>query len=464
MAKLEDIITEKVVLAGLYNHGADLFYELAHILTTTMFTDETHQCIFLCLQNMYVTKSLNKLDEPSFFATLNELGFAYLIDSKSELSLIKSIINTYTEKENIKSWCIKLRKLQTARDLILEEKDVIKKLEKVDGTQTFGEILGFAEEPLINFSQSLDINNNNDIILLHNQIDEYLEQIENNPCDIVGLSTGYPILDEGIGSGIRKGTIMLLGARTGFGKSLFSVNVGTYVSSQLNLPVLYLDTEMSFQEHYPRILALLTYDMEFKAQIREIEKGSYIQSEKKKESVQKAAKIFKNSPFYYRNIKGVPFTEHLPIIRKFIYRHVGVKSNGEANDCLIIYDYFKLQDISELSQNIQERQVLRDMMQKISDFAGKYNFPVLMLTQLNRDGIDKEDQAVIRGSDSALDPVTTFCIFKEKSADEINVDTPEKGDCKIKILKSRHAEKHGGGNYISFMKIGKYGKIAEIKP
>jgi replicative DNA helicase len=464
MNKLKDIITEKVVLAGLYNHGADLFYELASIVNAETFTDETHQAMFVSLRDLYSIKNLNKLDEPSFFATLNELGYGHLIDNKNELTHLKSIINTFTEKENIQSWCIKLRKLQTARDLIDQEKDVIKKLEKVDGSQSFGEILGLAEEPLINFSQSLDINNRNDIILLHNKIDEYLDYVENNPCDIVGISTGYPIFDESIGSGMRNGTITLMGARTGFGKSLFSINVGTYISSQLKLPVLYLDTEMSVPDHQPRILSLLTYDMDFKVEIREVERGTYVKSEKQKQSIKEATQIFKNSPFFYKNLKGVPFQEHLPVIRKFIYRNVGLKNNGEANPCVIIYDYFKLHDISDLSQNVQERQVLRDMMQKIHDFAGRYNFPVLMLTQLNRDGIDKEDQGVIRGSDSALDPVTTFCIFKEKSADEINVDTPEKGNSKIKILKSRHAEKHNRGSYISFMKIGKYGKITEIKP
>lgn len=460
---LKDIITEKIVLAGLYNHGAELYYELASIINENTFTDDTHKAIYITINNLYLYKNFNRIDRASLFTALNELGYNIIINNRSEISHIDSIINTTTEKENIKSWCIKLRKLQTARELKNELKDAEKKLECIDGTQSFGDIISIAESPIVNYSQSLNTTSNN-IILLSSKIDEYIKKVESNPVDIVGISTGYPLFDEAIGSGIRKKTILLLGARTGFGKSLISANISYHVSSQLNIPVLYIDTEMEDNDHIGRILSMITYDDDFKVEIREIEKGVYTKSEQKKQSIQRAVEKLKKLPIYYRSLRGVPFTDHLSEIRKFIYRNVGFKPNGEAKDCLIIYDYFKLHAVSDLSNNVQERQLLRDMMQQIHDFAGKYNVPVLMLTQLNRDGIDKEDQGVIRGSDSALDPVTVFCIFKEKSAEEINVDTPQKGDSKIMILKARHAEKHNPGSYISFQKIGKYGKIIEIKP
>jgi replicative DNA helicase len=463
MSKLNDIITEKVVLAGLYNHGSELYYDVANILNGETFVDDTHKAVFTSIQNLFLTKNFVKIDYPSFFATMNELGHGRILDDKSELHHIQSIINTDTEKENIKSWCIKLRKLQTARSLKDELQEANKQLDKINGTESFNEIIGIAESPIINFTQSLEISTSN-ILPIHDGINEYITYVEGNPKSIVGISTGYPILDDNIGSGIRKSSILLLGARTGFGKSLFSVNTGMFVASKLKIPVLYLDTEMAKIDHQPRLLSLLTYDMDFKVEIREIELGTYAAVEQKRQSVNEAVKILQSSPFYYLSLRGKSFTEHFSTMRKFLYRNVGFKSNGEANDCLIIYDYFKLHALSDLSNNLQERQILRDMMQQMHDFAGKYNIPILMLTQLNRDGIDKEDQGVIRGSDSALDPVTTFCIFKEKSAEEINIDTIQKGNSKIMILKGRHAEKHSSGNYISFMKIGKYGKIAEIKP
>ena len=80
-----------------------------------------------------------------------------------------------------------------------------------------------------------------DIVPIHQGVKEYIQNVESNPVDIVGLSTGYPRFDIQIGGGLRNGTITLLGARTGFGKSLFSVNVGVYVASKLQIPVLYLD-------------------------------------------------------------------------------------------------------------------------------------------------------------------------------------------------------------------------------
>lgn len=462
MSKLRDLITEKIVLAGLYNHGAESYYDLCSIINENTFTDDTHKAVYLAINNLYIIKSFEKIDQASLFTTLNEIGYGSILDNRTETNHINSIINTTTEKDNIKPWCIKLRKLQTARELKEELKNSIKKLDSIDGTQSFGEIIGVAEEPIVNYSHSLNTTSNN-IILLSSKVDEYIEHVESNPVDIVGVSTGYPIFDDAIGSGMRKKTITLLGARTGFGKSLISANIG-YFAASLGIPVLYIDTEMEYNDHIARILSMITYDDDFKVEIREIEKGIYTKMEAKNQSVKRAINKLKKIPLYYRSLRGIPFSEHLSEIRKFVFQKVGFQPNGEANECLVIYDYFKLHAISDLSNNVQERQILRDMMQQIHDFAGQYNLPVLMLTQLNRDGIDNEDQSVIRGSDSALDPVTTFCIFKEKSPEEMNVDTPQKGNSKIKILKARHAEKHDRGGYISFMKIGKYGKILEIKP
>lgn len=459
----QDLIAEKIVLGGLLQYNSELFFDINTIININSFTDETHQALFTCIHNLYTFKSFDKIDRASLFISLNELGYTTIANNKTEINHIDHIFNSAIEKENIKPWCIKLRKLQVARELRLELKDADKKLDKIDGSQTFADIINIIEEPIVNYSQSLNTSSNN-IVLLADKVDEYIKQVENSPCEIVGITTGYPIFDDAIGSGMRKRTITLLGARTGFGKSLISANIAYNITSSINIPVLYVDTEMEDNDHIPRLLSMITYDYDFKVEIREIEKGSYTKTEQKYQSIKDASKTLKKLPIYYKKLKGVPFQEHLPEIRKFIYRNVGFKPNGDANDCLIIYDYFKLHAISDLSNNVQERQILRDMMQQMHDFAGKYNIPLLMLTQLNRDGIDKEDQGVIRGSDSALDPVTTFCIFKEKSAEEINVDTPQKGDSKIMILKSRHSEKHKIGQYISFQKIGKYGKILEIKP
>jgi replicative DNA helicase len=395
------------------------------------------------------------------------MGHQWIISNKAEITHIRSIINTTVERENIKPWCIKLKKLQTARDLIKELNSAKKSLEKIDGSQSFNEILSHAEYPVQNFEYpvqnfSQSLNNTEDIVPIHTGVDSFLETVEGNPIDIVGISTSYPKLDNQIGGGLRNGAITLVGARTGFGKSLFSINVGLFISIKLKIPVLYLDTEMTLEDHQPRILSSLTYDNDFKVEISEIEKGKYINSPHKKRSVHEANNRFKHSLFDYASISGKPFEEHLMIMRKWIYKNVGFDTSGKANPCVIIYDYIKIGSAHQI-QKVEERQALALMMMGTHDFAHKYSFPVLMFTQLNRDGLERADQSVIRGSDSALDPVTNFCILQPKSREEISVDSIEKGNAKMTIVKSRHGEVHEDGNYVSFHKIGRYAKFLEAK-
>lgn len=460
---LSDTIAEKVVLAGLYQHGADMYYEIADIINADSFTDEAHQGVFLAIQNCYLTKNINIIDFPSLVATINEIGYSWIINNKNEISHLKSVINTSTGKDSIRTWCVKLRKLQTANQLKIELQDAQKELEKVDGSQSFNEIISYAESPIVNFTQSLEIGLTKDIVSLSSGIDKFLDDVEANPVDIVGISTGYPKLDNQIGGGLRDGAITLIGARTGFGKSLLSINIGLFVSIKMNIPVLYIDTEMKEEDHWPRIIANITYDNDFQIPIGDVEKGKYVDTPGRKQSVDIARKLFKKSKFDYAPVKGKPFEEHLSRMRKWLYKNVGFNNSGKVNDCLIIYDYFKLGDASVLAHNIQERQALAFMMMQMADFGGKYDFPLLIFTQLNRDGLNQADQSVIRGSDSALDPVTNFCIFQPKSREEIGIDTIEKGNAKMTVVKSRHGEVHEPGQYLSFFKVGKYAKILEVK-
>ena len=61
-----------------------------------------------------------------------------------------------------------------------------------------------------------------------------------------------------IGGGLRRKCVDLVAARPKVGKSMFGDAVAMHVASNLNIPVLVLDTEMSKEDHYNRILANLS--------------------------------------------------------------------------------------------------------------------------------------------------------------------------------------------------------------
>ena len=69
-----------------------------------------------------------------------------------------------------------------------------------------------------------------------------------------GLRTGFADLDEALG-GLRKGTLVVVGARPGMGKTLLGAGIAEHVSTRLGLPVLFASMEMTAEELMLRRMA-----------------------------------------------------------------------------------------------------------------------------------------------------------------------------------------------------------------
>ena len=273
---------------------------------------------------------------------------------------------------------------------------------------------------------------------------------------MMGISTGFQRFDAAIGGGLRKGNVDLIGARTKVGKSFFADTVALHVAGKLNIPVLVLDTEMQKEDHVHRILANMS-DIE----INDICTGKFGAAEGTKKRVQQAAEALKNMPYKYVTIAGVDTDEIMAIIRRWVKREVGRDENGNTNPCVVIYDYLKLTSASQLG-NMKEFEALGYQMQKLVNLSIKEGVPVLSFVQLNRDGITRESEDVISGSDRLSWFCSSLTLFKRKSEEEIAEDGGESGNRKLVPIMARH----GGGlpeeyDYINMNLIGNYGRLVE---
>ena len=108
-----------------------------------------------------------------------------------------------------------------------------------------------------------------------------------------------------------------MAARPKVGKSMLGDAVAKYVASEVSVPVLVLDTEMSKEDHYNRMLA-----DESGVEINRISTGRFSESEIEKEKVHNAAKKLKDIPYHYISIAGESFDNIISQMRKWIYQHV----------------------------------------------------------------------------------------------------------------------------------------------
>ena len=449
-----DPSAERAVLAGICNYGDVAYLEVADIVNESSFTIDSNQIIYKCVKHLCDSNS--KIDVASIYSVANELGVESILQKKDEAQHLRAIMDFPVSIDNVRKFAAKIRKLEITRLLRKQLELAKEKLLDVNSTEPVGSILGIAEDVIFNFTNLL---NDNEEAPEHiaNDLEEYIKELEENKVDQVGIPTGFPIYDQAIGGGLRKGTVNIIGARPKIGKTLLSDNMGYYIASN-GIPVLNMDTEMAKEDHIHRVLAMMT-----ETEINQIETGGFADNPDRANKIYKAVKDLKNTRLFYKTIAGKPFEDQLSIMKRWLVKEVGLNDDGTAKDCVIFYDYLKLMDTSGMSQDMKEYQVLGFMMTQLHNFAVKYKVPIVAFIQLNRDGITKESTDSASGSDRIIWLCSNFTIFKRKSDEEIAEDGPINGNRKLVPLIARHGGGLDDNDYINCSMKGWCAKITEGK-
>jgi replicative DNA helicase len=246
---------------------------------------------------------------------------------------------------------------------------------------------------------------------LSDGLKEYIEERKNNPIEFCGLSSGYSILDKRI-DGLVPGTLTVLCARPKHGKSAFLSNVGAFVALESMKPVLYVDTEMPFEQWRSRIVAKMTNVPE-----RRIKHGGY--SEQEYYNIQQALTLIEKGKFFHEYMPGYSLDKLNALYKKYKYIE---------NIELAIFDYIK-EPASSLKDR-KEHQLLGDVTTTLKDLAGELQIPFLCATQINR-------QQDIADSDRILRYADVLMVFKTRSAEEMAATGAEGGTHKLIITDSR---------------------------
>jgi len=207
-----DPAAERAILAGICKYGEDAYLDIADIIQSSTFTIDSNSLIFECLKHICEKNSKPQIDIASIYSIAQELGYSNILSKKEEAQHLKAIIDFPVSLENVRKFAAKVRKLEIARLLRKQLESAQDKLLEINGSETIARILGIAEDTVFNFSSLLNDSDNNPTHIAQN-IDEYLQNLEDNKVDQIGIPTGFPVYDKAIGGGLRKGTINVIGAR-----------------------------------------------------------------------------------------------------------------------------------------------------------------------------------------------------------------------------------------------------------
>lgn len=454
MSELTNTVAEKAVLAGLIQYGKNAFIDVDGSIHEDSFTLEENQIIWSCLKKLFEDSDV--VDLPTLYGAAKAINLDSVFMERVPKDYYKRLSAINIKRENIKHQALSLVKMDIARQVDRTASQIKSNIREITGDETINEIISIGEAPFFDFSNNLEGRVENNPEDIGENIDEYVQLLIDNPKEMMGISTGFSRFDKSIGGGLRRGNIDLIGARAKAGKSLFADSVALHVAGKLGIPVLMLDTEMSREDHIHRLLANVC-----DIPINDISTGQFGKSSGSKERIKQGVETLKTLPYKYITIAGTSFDETLSIMRRWLRRDVGYDENGISNPCLVIYDYLKLTSASQM-EKMQEFQAIGYQMQQLVNFAIKEKVPCLSFVQLNRDGITRESEDVISGSDRLSFYCSSLTLFKRKSEEELAEDAGESGNSKLVPLLSRH----GGGlsddfDYINMNLNGAYGRIDE---
>lgn len=443
MEVVADLAAERATLAAPFKFGYDAYIEVADIVQNSSYSNQSNETLWKCIDYFFRKhgEACKQIDVPSVMSAATDLGIGCHFEKESELAHLRGILNfkDSIKLENVRRLAAKIRKIEIADVIAKKLNETSAELKNVTGDESASEILGIAENKIFDLSclfRGLDVNGPQ---LIGTGLRDYIQYLAENEVDQVGISSGYKIWDATIGGGFRNGAIDVVGARRKVGKSNYAVNVVNHVAGKLNIPCLYLDTELNPKYQQIRLLSMVSG-----VKIKRIETGKFAKDSEEKRKVFKAIDFIEKMPYHHICIAGQGFEDTISEMRRWLVKNVGFEGK-EAKPCLIVFDYIKLMD-DKLLKNLQEYQAIGFMMTGLHNFVTKYMCPCLAFIQLNRDGD-------IAQSDRVGWFCSSFSVLKlvERNSEEDTEIPTELGiNRTLSVPISRYGEGLGNGDYINF--------------
>jgi len=336
------------------------------------------------------------------------------LDNVGGIEYVQSIYNMRLDPANYEVYLQNVLEASVKHKLYTTVFDDLEKIKKNAKDGLSGEeLIGSIERKILDLST--DSKAIKEPRNLAEGLRELIEERMANPVKRIGLSTGYRILDRQI-DGLVPGTLNIISARPKMGKSSFLSNVAKYLAyrEEPAIPILYVDTEMPFDQWRDRIIAAMTDIPE-----RAIKHGGYSQEEYQK--ILTAVKTAETGKLFHEFMPGYSVEKLTALYKKYKHKHdIG----------LMIFDYIKEPESSSIERQRKEYQILGDVTTALKDLAGTLNIPCLTAVQINREGSVADSDRIVRYADTIMQ-------WMMKTQEEQEIKGDRGGQFKLVVRETR---------------------------
>lgn len=403
---------ERAVLSYSINN-IDNFYTVCSKMEDSDFLSYDHSLIFVLLKTLH-NRGVKKFDLAMLINESKEQGILELIGGTEYLQSVK---NMKLSKGNFEVFLHNVLEASTKYKLYgMIEDDLAYIVDNAKDGDSSSDLIGKVEGHVLELSTtSKAIKEPIDVA---DKLEKYIEERKDHRIEMVGLSTGYPILDKQI-DGLIPGTVFVVSARKKMGKSALLSNIAVNTAYRLNEPVLYIDTEMTFNEWLPRVAANMSGVKE-----RTIKHGGY-NKEDYDNIINKCIRLVKKGKLFHEYMPGYSVEKITALYKKY---------KAKENIGLAVFDYLKEPESTNIDTRRKEYQILGDVTTKLKDLAGELEIPVVTAVQINRAGDVADSDRIARYAD-------IIAQWMKKTDEELEGGGEKGGTYKLVIRDTRR----GGG-------------------
>ena len=395
------------------------------------FTIPAHRHIFTSM--MYLYSKGMKPSALSIVEVITDKKAKEEIENFGGIGYLEDLSLMDIDESNLKIFCAKIKQTYARKELY-DACESAKNFMLTDESETLnpGELVGLVESKITEIANSAV--NETSVYRMGTDLQTRLEERAKRPTLVAGLQVGWTVFDR-VTNGGQAGDLIIVCARAKMGKSVVLTSWAKKFAIEDDLPVLYIDTEMTSEEQEDRLVAMIT-----KIPVHEIITGLFAVDTENGTAKDKIAKIkeaiekIKNAPYYHIYMPNFSAEKVTALAKQYKAKH-----NIQA----LFMDYIKIPASQGGSlQQVKEYQALGFFTSTLKDIAGMLKIPVYSAVQENRNDEKGTEKGAgnVAGSDRILQLATKLMFLYAKSDEQIARDSVLLGNRQIKIAYQRNGE------------------------
>jgi replicative DNA helicase len=420
--KFSDKGSERMVLSCVLN-VPDLLIDVTSRVAERDFLSDNHRALYSILASLY-GRGIKTFD---IMAVVNEATDKGMLKLVGGAEYIDALMYNPVNPANLDVYLLKVLECSTKYKLYRRteaiQDNILANVGPSDDVDPADILIAKAETDILEVSMAAK--QVDDAINIASDLAEVLKSKQENPVDVMGLSSNIVLLDKAI-NGFTPGSLSVVAARQKGGKSTLLLNWATHIAFTQGIPVLYIDTELSTAEVQMRAVSHLSQVPE-----RLVTNGKYIENEAMTSNVWRAHAVMGKGELFHKYMPGFTMEAVKSMVRKYHARE-GIGA--------FFFDYIKLPETTG-NDSFKEHQILGNIATGLKDLAGQLNIPVIAAAQIKR-GDSANPKTRFHDSDVAdSDRIGRFCTnlmaIGQKTKKEIEEDGLTCGTHRLQILLAR---------------------------